>query len=258
VSLNSYHSAWQLRSDGWTNLNDDLTRLVEGEIADVTDTAALRARIAEAMALLQPIESYWAFPGRSCFERLLAMFEKAEFEAVRQLVARISRALTSHSYRHRHIPLTIEEGFDAADEDEELLEEDADHPQRISKPYFEVLVVDQMSEREEATLRAGLKRMQRAEDRFVYEIVVVPSFEDALIAVLINFNVQACIIRHGFPSNWRNCGKASAARCSAPRFPSCGPSSICTWSPTCRSRRSPASSGATFSGSSTRKRTTQS
>jgi arginine decarboxylase len=198
VSLNSYHSVWQLRSDGWTNLNDDLTRLVEAD-GESAGREALRAKIGETMALLRPIESYWAFPGRSCFERLLAMFEHGEFETVRELVARITRALTSHSYRHRQITLTLEEGIENEADDEELVD-DGDSPQRITKPYFEVLVVDQMSEREEATLRMGLKKMRRAEDQFVYEIVVVPSFEDALIAVLINFNVQACIIRHGFPT----------------------------------------------------------
>ena len=30
-------------------------------------------------------------------------------------------------------------------------------------------------------------------------MVVVPTFEDALIATLVNFNLQAVVIRHGFP-----------------------------------------------------------
>jgi len=41
--------------------------------------------------------------------------------------------------------------------------------------------------------------MRRDDDKFIYEIVVVPSFQDALIAVLFNFNLQACVIRYGFP-----------------------------------------------------------
>ena len=41
--------------------------------------------------------------------------------------------------------------------------------------------------------------MRRPEDSFVYDVVVVPSFEDALIAVLFNHNVQAVVIRYGFP-----------------------------------------------------------
>ena len=40
--------------------------------------------------------------------------------------------------------------------------------------------------------------MRRAEDSFTYEPVFVPSFEDALIAVLFNHNIQSVVIRYGF------------------------------------------------------------
>jgi arginine decarboxylase len=43
-----------------------------------------------------------------------------------------------------------------------------------------------------------LHRLRRPTDEFVYEIVVVPSFEDALIAMLFNFNLQACLIHRRF------------------------------------------------------------
>ena len=46
--------------------------------------------------------------------------------------------------------------------------------------------------------------MRRAEDQFHYEIVTVPTFEDALIAVLFNYNIQACVIRYGFPFRSKN------------------------------------------------------
>jgi arginine decarboxylase len=48
-------------------------------------------------------------------------------------------------------------------------------------------------------IRDGLRKMRRPEDGFVYDIVVVPSLEDALIAVLFNYNIQAVVIRYGFP-----------------------------------------------------------
>ena len=40
--------------------------------------------------------------------------------------------------------------------------------------------------------------MRRDEDKFIYEAVVVPSFEDAIIAVLHNHNIQAVVARYGF------------------------------------------------------------
>ena len=48
-------------------------------------------------------------------------------------------------------------------------------------------------------MRDSLRKVRRPEDRFIYDIVVVPSFEDALIAVLFNYNIQAAVIRYGFP-----------------------------------------------------------
>lgn len=39
--------------------------------------------------------------------------------------------------------------------------------------------------------------MRKADDRFIYEPVVVPSIEDAVIAVLFNHNIQSVIIRPG-------------------------------------------------------------
>ena len=43
-----------------------------------------------------------------------------------------------------------------------------------------------------------MRRLRRDEDPFTYELLVVPSFEDALVAVLLNSEIQACVIRPGF------------------------------------------------------------
>ena len=45
-----------------------------------------------------------------------------------------------------------------------------------ARPYFEVLIVDNISRRPTSTLlRRGLREMRRAEDPFIYESVVVDS-----------------------------------------------------------------------------------
>jgi arginine decarboxylase len=61
-----------------------------------------------------------------------------------------------------------------------------------------VLIVDAMTPGQERAQRQSLHRMRRPEDPFIYEAVVVPSLEDALIAVLINYNIQAIVVRFGF------------------------------------------------------------
>ncbi len=46
--------------------------------------------------------------------------------------------------------------------------------------------------------------MRRTEDAFIYEPVVVPSLEDALIGILFNHNVQAVVVRPGLTLKSRN------------------------------------------------------
>ena len=66
---------------------------------------------------------------------------------------------------------------------------------RTERPYFEVLVVEDMTDEQERLLREELRRWRRPDDPFVYEIVVVPSFDDALMAARLNFRLQACVAR---------------------------------------------------------------
>ena len=191
IAINLYRSVWEVRNDGWIHLSDDANRLAAA--AADGDIELARERVAETLDLLEPIESYWAFPGRQGFLRLLALFQDREYAAFNELVHRISRALSSQSYRSSFVSLHLDE--ESAIEEEERRETAG----RVDRPYFEVLIVDDLSAQEEETLRLRLRSMRRDEDKFIYELVVVPSFQDALIAVLFNFNLQACVIRYGFP-----------------------------------------------------------
>jgi len=192
IAINLYRSVWEVRNDGWIHLSDNAHRLAESEAAG-GDVDVARQQVADALDLLEPIESYWAFPGRQGFQRLLALFQEREYAGFNDLVHRISRALSSQSYRRSFVSLHLDE--EAAVEEEERRETEV----RVDRPYFEVLIVDELSTQEEDALRQRLHGMRRDDDKFLYEIVVVPSFQDALIAVLFNFNLQACVIRYGFP-----------------------------------------------------------
>src|SRR6185436_19530280 len=46
--------------------------------------------------------------------------------------------------------------------------------------------------------RETFRRLRRDEDHFVYEPVVVGSFEDAILAVIFNYNLQSVVIADGF------------------------------------------------------------
>ena len=59
-------------------------------------------------------------------------------------------------------------------------------------------MVEDLSEAQERSLREELRRWRRPDDPFVYEIVVVPSFEDAIMGARLNFRLQACVVRRRF------------------------------------------------------------
>ena len=198
-SLGDYYNASQLRADTWNRLKsyaDRLRRIEKGSKRH----GEIRRQAVEALKILTPVESYWAFPGHEAFARLGNLLDREDYGHLARSVARIVRALTSNAYRRHamHVDL-IDEGDDL---DEELLE--ADNGQQPQRPYFEIAVVDQLTPHQEERLRRGLREVRRSEDRFIYETVVVPSFEDALIAVLFNHNIQAVVTRYGFPLRSRH------------------------------------------------------
>ena len=196
-SLSRYYNASQLRADTWNRLKHDSQRLAEMHQGK-RETEKIKRDVEASLGLLLPIETYWAFPGPEAFHAVERMYEAGDYTGLEVMVTRIVRALVSRSYRRRHIALDIHE--ESAEEDEEL--EIVSHSlagKARTRPYFEVLVVDNLNAHQAKGLRQGLAAMRRSEDRFAYETVIVPSLEDSLIACLLNPQIQAVVIRYDFP-----------------------------------------------------------
>ncbi len=189
VSLGRYYNATQFRVDTWNKLKNIVLRLVEGrERPD--DYAQARALLDE----LAPFETYWAFPGNHDFRQLYHLLDARDIRTLSRAVSRIVGAMMSSSYRRKHVNLGLH------GEEDYLDDEDVETPEeRVRRrPYFEVLFVDDLSYPQQNQQRDGLTAMRREEDAFTYEPVFVPSFEDAIIAVLFNHNIQSVVIRFGF------------------------------------------------------------
>ena len=191
-SMSEHYSAVQLRVDQWSALREAaeaLQRQREGRAADRTIK-----RIREIFECLSPIEPYWAFPGPLAFTHLRRLFDNGQIENMAFAVRRVTRALASGAYRRRTIPL------DRDDADHEESEDEALHSpemRALAKPYFEILIVDRLTDQQQRWLKTSIQAMRRPEDPFVYEAVVVPSLEDALIGILFNHNIQAIVVRPG-------------------------------------------------------------
>ncbi len=184
----AYNSLWQIRNDAWSSLEESAAQLVLGcaqqrRVEQLTDT------VTGLLDELGPVERYWAFPGIQAFQRVRRLFLAGKYDRFAALVSEINRALASDSYRTNP---ALDQG---AEEDADARPPEQARPDR---PYFEVLVVEDMSEHQERSLREELRRWRRPDDAFGYEIVVVPSFDDAIMAARLNFNLQACVVRRRF------------------------------------------------------------
>ena len=194
TTLDFYHSPTQLRFDTWNSLEEYTSRLRAKQMRKA-DIANLTRKTEDAITLLQTFETYTAFPSQDDFKLLWQLFDHQDFDLLSRIVARIVRALVGGTYRSRQINLRVPTELEDKDEINQYYDE-ASHQQR---PYFEVLFVDEGSAEDVKQMREGMRKMRRPEDHFIYDIVVVPSFEDALIAVLFNYNIQVAVIRYGFP-----------------------------------------------------------
>ncbi len=191
-SVSDYYSATQLRADRWSALREATTSI--GREEGARKITALKKRVEELFDALALIEPYWAFPGMAAFTHMRRQFESGHYEDLAFTVHRVKRALTTGAYRRRTIPLDRDSADDDEHNDEAMLSPEA---RAMTRPYFEVLIVDDVSDQQERWLKSNVTRMRRPEDPFTYEAVVVPSLEDALIAVLFNHNIQAIVVRPG-------------------------------------------------------------
>jgi arginine decarboxylase len=194
VAHDNFFSAAEARIDQWRQL---------GAVARAWQSAVARgssddAQFAEVVALfggVAPLEAFFAYPGPRLTTAMDGALAERNAGVFARLVQHISSALLTGSYRHDRAawdPLQ-EEGTGAAD----LLPGDQ-QTANGHRPYFEALIVTPTDPSQWERARHELKRLRRADDAFVYEVVQVGTFEDAVLGTICNYNLQAVVIRDGF------------------------------------------------------------
>jgi arginine decarboxylase len=183
-----FYNIGQLRVDYWNNLKNETAELARCK----KDSAKEKKHYNQILTLfndLDGVEHYFAFPGKIRLHLLRESLDRKEYAALANHVAATTRKLVSDSYRGHP---------EFSDEDDASIEEveEREKYDGVSKKYFEVLFLEDMSEKEEKALHHKLKELQDSNDPFRYKIVVQRSFEDALIALSFNYNIQAVVIRY--------------------------------------------------------------
>ena len=190
----AYNSWWQFRNDSWSRLEEATARINSSRRRGRPIDEQMTEAVHEQCLALAPLEQFWAFPGHAAFGVVQELAAAGSWERLGRLVARIDRALVTESYRTGSLD-DIAHAEHRADSEEMVFGVPHD---ALSRPYFEVLVVETMTPAQEEQLREEVRSWRRPGDPFIYDLVIVGSGIEAAVATRLNANIQACVIRRRF------------------------------------------------------------
>jgi len=195
------YSAPQMRLDTWNNLQIQCAWL-NAFRKDKRDLSEPKALVKDSLAKLCIFESYWGFPGIERVKKLEELLERGDYGDLSTKVRDLTRLLVGDAYRQRSVVLEDRPGHEANSDSRG----DPHQSERTfgNKPYFEVLVVDGTDAYDLEDLREQLRRCRRDSDEFIYEIVTVPTFEDALIAAQFNWTIQTVLLCYNYAFHTEN------------------------------------------------------
>lgn len=191
IASSTHYNIAQLRVESWNRLKSESTKLGNCNRNSV-EQKIHKQNLQKMLKEIEGIECYFAFPGVSRVLSLTQMLDRQEYTALAHKIAEITKNLVSDRYRSN--PDFLEDNENAAE-----LTENGELQDGAKKNYFEVLFIEEISPTEESKLRQDLKVMQSSNEQFGYNIVVQRSFEDAMIALLFNSNIQAVVVRYAPP-----------------------------------------------------------
>ncbi|MGK7389259.1 MAG: aminotransferase class I/II-fold pyridoxal phosphate-dependent enzyme [Candidatus Cyclobacteriaceae bacterium M2_1C_046] len=187
----SHYNIAQLRVELWNKLKAETTKL-EASTRGSEEEKNNKQNVRRLLKDLEGIECYFAFPGISRIRGLIEMLDRQEHTALNNKITEFTKDLISDRYRNNP---------EAGDDEESGVEisDSRDATDGGKKNYFEVLIVEDISPQEESNLRQNLKELQASNEQYIYGIVVQRSFEDAMIALHFNYNIQAVVVRYAPP-----------------------------------------------------------
>src|SRR3954463_4065570 len=159
--------------------------------------AAQRADLSDAVHAMEAVEGYHAYPGPRLFALLGDRITANDAGSAARLARLISNALMTRAYRERPSEWDANAEM-AADEAVDVLPPGLDRSEG-RRPYCEGLFVSAQPATRWPTLADEVRRLRRPEDAFVYEPILVGSFEDAFCAAAINPAITSVVVPEGFP-----------------------------------------------------------
>ncbi len=196
VRVDQFFTGAEARFDRWRSLLH-AARAWEGAAGrQRPEIEKYQSAVSASIAELRQWEDFFAFPGHALLRTLDERIASGDSVGTARLVQSLSASLLTHSYRTNRADWEGEEqssiGF--SERVPGSGEETAPH-----RPYFEVLVVSPARPAAWSELAQELRKLRRPQDNFIYEPVFVASFEDAVLATILNGGIEAVLIYEGIP-----------------------------------------------------------
>ena len=196
VRVDQFFTGTEARFDRWRSLLQ-AARAWEGAASQQRpESEKYQADVSVSLAELRHWEDFFAYPGQALLRTLDERIASVDAVGTARLVQSLSTALLTHSYRsnladwegEEQSPIGLSERVPGASEETAL-----------HRPYFEVLVVSPARPAAWSELAKELRKLRRPQDKFIYEPVFVGSFEDGVLATILNGSLEAVMIYEGIP-----------------------------------------------------------
>src|SRR5689334_14864846 len=193
-TLDHFFSSSAARLDRWRALNAK----AQAWAADSRGgrSASGRAAVEAALGEVRPLEDFFAFPGHHLMKTLAERIASDDALGTGRLVRRMSGALLSGSYRNDAGEWESSDDSAGSVPDRMPLVSGGSETRR---PYFEALFVTGAPKANYPQIAQELRRLRRVEDPMIYEPVLVGTFEDAMMGIIMNGKVEAVVIYDGIP-----------------------------------------------------------
>ena len=169
-----------LRADHWRELLAIARRWQTGK-AEGQD-------VKNALTLLRAVETLHAYPGPQLMTALEGYLDAGQKEAFVALASRISFSIVANYYKEDAREWEVNPDLSQARAELPGAAQHGPH-----RPYFEVLIVAPADSPRVARNVQLLRAQRRDQDEFIYEPVVVGSFQDAFSAIASNSNINAVV-----------------------------------------------------------------
>jgi arginine decarboxylase len=194
--VDAFFTVAEARSDRWRTLVNTVNTWQASAADHLPDREADRESVATCLSELRQWEDFFAYPGAALLRKIDDSIAYGDAAGAARAIHQVSMALSSRSYRENV------NDWESGEESQGMLREvvkglgqdGAPH-----KPYFEVLIVSPSGPSARAQAIQELRKLRRPQDRFVYEPVVVGSFEDAVLGTILNGSIQAAVLYDSIP-----------------------------------------------------------